>query len=45
MADTPAANLNLEEHLAGLADFEAVSRIARYGFNELPSSKSFPREI
>jgi magnesium-transporting ATPase (P-type) len=38
MADTPAANFNSKEHLAGLADFEAVSRIARYGFNELPSS-------
>ena len=32
-----------EDHLAGLSDGEAASRIARYGFNELPSSK--PRSI
>ena len=32
-----------EERLAGLSDSEAASRIARYGFNELPSSK--PRSI
>ena len=44
-----AENLNLgtefnsEKHLAGLSDVEAASRIARYGFNELPSSK--PRSI
>jgi Ca2+-transporting ATPase len=37
------ANFNSEEHLAGLSDDEAASRIARYGFNELPSSK--PRSI
>jgi Ca2+-transporting ATPase len=32
-----------KKHLAGLSDIEAASRIARYGFNELPSSK--PRSI
>ena len=34
---------NSEKHLAGLSDVEAASRIARHGFNELPSSK--PRSI
>ena len=45
MADTldVGAEFNSEEHLAGLSDAEAASRIARYGFNELPSSK--PRSI
>ena len=37
------AGFNSEEHLAGLSDAEAAARIARYGFNELPSSK--PRSI
>src|SRR5450759_1958897 len=32
-----------EEHLAGLSDVEAASRIVRYGFNELPASE--PRSI
>ena len=32
-----------EKILAGLSDLEAASRIERYGFNELPSSK--PRSI
>ena len=39
----PGAAFNSDEHLAGLSDAEAASRIARYGFNELPSSK--PRSI
>src|SRR5664279_2081986 len=45
MADTGDAgsDFNLERLLAGLSDSEAASRIARYGFNELPSSK--PRSI
>jgi P-type Ca2+ transporter type 2C len=45
MADTRdvGADFNSEEHLAGLSDGEAASRLARYGFNELPSSK--PRSI
>ena len=47
MADTVdvggGAGFNSEEHRAGLSDAEAASRIARYGFNELPSSK--PRSI
>src|SRR5450631_3847254 len=34
---------NSEKQLAGLSDVEAASRIACYGFNELPSSK--PRSI
>src|SRR5450631_724171 len=34
---------NSEKQLAGLSDVEAASRIARFGFNELPSSK--PRSI
>jgi hypothetical protein len=34
---------NSDKHLAGLSDVEAASRIARHGFNELPSSK--PRSI
>ena len=32
-----------EEHLGGLSDSEAASRIERYGYNELPSSK--PRSV
>ena len=45
MADTGDAgsDFSLERLLAGLSDSEAASRIARYGFNELPSSK--PRSI
>ena len=45
MADTADAgsDFSLERLLAGLSDSEAASRIARYGFNELPSSK--PRSI
>ena len=45
MADTTDVGtpLESEEHLAGLSDTEAAARIARYGFNELPSSK--PRSI
>ena len=45
MADTLDVGTNLpsEELLAGLSDAEAASRIERYGFNELPSSK--PRSI
>ena len=44
MADTldVGADLNSEEHFAGLSDAEAASRIAHYGFNELPSSKPRP---
>lgn len=37
------ADTDSEEYLAGLSDVEAASRIAHYGFNELPSSK--PRSI
>lgn len=42
MADTldVGADFNSEEPLAGLSDAEAAFRIARCGFNELPSSKS-----
>ena len=36
-------DLSLNETLEGLSDAEVASRIARYGFNELPSSK--PRSI
>src|SRR5450759_582156 len=45
MADTLGAggDFTSEAYLAGLSDGEAASRIARYGFNELPSSK--PRSI
>src|SRR5664279_3590817 len=45
MADTGDAgsDFSLERLLEGLSDSEAASRIARYGFNELPSSK--PRSI
>jgi len=37
------AKFNSEQHLAGLSDDEVASRIARYGFNELPFSK--PRSL
>src|SRR3990172_10569053 len=42
MADTldVGADFNAEEPLAGLSDAEAFFRMARCGFNELPSSKS-----
>src|SRR5664279_5176426 len=40
---TVGPEFNSEKRLAGLSDSEAASRIARYGFNELPSSK--PRSI
>jgi P-type Ca2+ transporter type 2C len=45
MADTleTGQDFDSEGHTAGLSDDEAASRIARYGFNELPSSK--PRSI
>ena len=45
MADTLEAGTNLpsKKLLAGLSDAEVASRIERYGFNELPSSK--PRSI
>lgn len=33
------ADFKSEEHLTGLSEVEAVARIARYGFNELSSSK------
>lgn len=41
MADTTDVGtpLESEEHLAGLFEVEAAARIARYGFNELSSSK------
>ena len=34
-----SADRSLNETLEGLSDAEVASRIARYGFNELPSSK------
>jgi P-type Ca2+ transporter type 2C len=37
------SDLNSENHLSGLSEAEAVARITRFGFNELPSSK--PRSI
>jgi len=37
------AKFNSEQHLAGLSDDEVASRIARYGFNELPFSN--PRSL
>src|SRR5450759_525634 len=37
------AEFNSDKTLAGLSDAEAASLIARYGFNELPSSK--PRSV
>jgi Ca2+-transporting ATPase len=37
------AGVNSAEHLAGLPEAEAASRIARDGFNELPSSQ--PRSV
>ncbi len=40
---TNTAEFNSAEHLAGLSDAEAAAGIARYGFNELPTSK--PRSI
>ena len=45
MADTLESGQHFDsaEHMAGLSDAEAAARIARYGFNELPSSK--PRSI
>jgi len=45
MAITPevGTGFNSNEKLLGLSDVEAASRITRYGFNELPSSK--PRSI
>ncbi len=45
MAITPevGTGFNSDENLLGLSDVEAASRITRYGFNELPSSK--PRSI
>lgn len=45
MANTleTAAEFNSAKTLAGLSDAEAASLIARYGFNELPSTK--PRSI
>src|SRR5580700_1714829 len=33
------ADFKSEEHLTGLSEVEAVARIARYGFNELSSSR------
>jgi Ca2+-transporting ATPase len=45
MANTLDAgtDCNSEVDVAGLSDAEAATRLARYGFNELPSSK--PRSI
>src|SRR6476619_6913707 len=45
MANNPEAGTDFtsEGNLVGLSDAEATSRIARYGFNELSSSK--PRSV
>jgi len=38
-----SADINSDKHLSGLSDAEAAAGIARFGFNELPSSD--PRSI